>query len=294
MQGAETVEAAGAVVWRRRGATRQVLLVHRPKYDDWTLPKGKADAGERLPVTAVREILEETSVAVRLGMPLTRIMYPVTKPRPMTKHVSYWIARPLDDGTVHRTPDAEVDDVRWVDLGELPETLTYARDRGIVERFCRLVEHSAHKTRPLVVLRHAAAYPRKEWKGNDRRRPLSEEGQRQARELVPLLAAFGVRQVVTSDSVRCVQTVEPFTSGRDLEVDLEKGLTEEDATLGAVAATARSLLAAKTPVVVCTHRPVVPQLFAALGLPSTALEPAQLLVLHRRDGEVLGTELHRP
>jgi 8-oxo-(d)GTP phosphatase len=287
-----TVLAAGAVVWRRQGDDIELLAVHRPKYDDWTFPKGKADRGERLPVTAVREILEESSVPIRLGAPMTTVRYRLPKTG-ATKQVSYWIGRPLDDGRITLEPNHEIDEARWVRLDELPELLTYGYDRGLLAEFRRLSERSEHKTRTLVVLRHATARSRSRWTGNDQRRTLSASGLREAHRLVPLLGAYGVADVVSSDSTRCVQTVEPYAAHLDAGIVTEPDLSEEDATAKQVAKRLRDLLGAKHPAVICTHRPVLPMVFEALDLPPVPLEQAQLLVVHHRGRTVVATELHR-
>jgi 8-oxo-(d)GTP phosphatase len=287
------VLAAGAVVWRRQDDRIELLVVHRPKYDDWTFPKGKVDRGERLPVTAVREVLEETSVPIRLGMPLPTVSYPLTRPRPAVKRVSYWIGRPLDDGDITLEPNHEIDGVRWVPLDETGGLLTYDHDRGLLDRFNRLRKRNAHKTRTLIVLRHATARSRTHWKGDDRRRTLTAKGLREAHRLVPLLAAFGIADVVSSDSARCVQTIEPYADHLDADIILESGLTEERASPKRVTKRLRDLCGTKRATVICTHRPVLPMVFDALELEPVALEPAQLLVVHHRGRTILGTELHR-
>jgi 8-oxo-(d)GTP phosphatase len=288
-----TVFAAGAVVWRRHGDSVELLVVHRPKYDDWTFPKGKVDRGERLPATAVRETLEETSVPIRLGPPLPTTRYPLSRPNPATKQVSYWIGRPIGDGAVTLEPNHEIDEARWVGLEAISDLLTYDHDHGLLEAFVEARRRKAHKARPLVILRHATARSRTHWKGDDKRRTLTAEGTREAHRLIPLLLAYGITHVVSSDSARCVQSVVPYADHLDVDIALEPHLTEERATPRRVAAQTHALLAGKRSVVVCTHRPVLPMMFEALGIPPVPLEPAQLMVVHRRSGEVVGTELHQ-
>jgi len=288
------VLAAGAVVWRPGSEDIEILVVHRPSHGDWTLPKGKQDPGERLPVTAVREVLEETSIPVRLGLPLAEVDYPVTKPAPMTKRVSYWAARPIGSGDLAHEANAEVDEVRWVDVSEVSRLLTYDRDRDLVDRLEKLRTTSWHKTRPLVVLRHGHARPRARWDGDDRLRPLSDQGMREAHQLVPLLAAYGVTRVVSSDSARCVSTVEPYARHLGVEVEAAPELTEQQADPRTVDERLTALVAAKEAVVVCTHRPVLPLALAAIGVQPHRLEPGEMVVAHRRRGRVVGTERHRP
>jgi 8-oxo-dGTP pyrophosphatase MutT (NUDIX family) len=288
-----TVLAAGAVVWRRHGESDELLIVHRPKYDDWTFPKGKVDRGERLPATAVREIIEETTVPVRLGLPLSTVRYRLSKPKDATKQVSYWIGRPISDGAITLEPNHEIDEARWVALDAVGGLLTYDHDRELLDEFIDQRRRKAHKARPLVILRHATARSRTHWKGDDQRRTLTAGGLREAQRLVPLLLAYGITHIVSSDSARCVQSVVPYADHLDVDIVLDPDLTEERATPRRVAAQTRALLAGKRSIVVCTHRPVLPMVFEALGVPPIALEPAQMMVVHRRSGEVHGTELHR-
>lgn len=287
-----TVLAAGAVVWRRHGESVELLVVHRPKYDDWTFPKGKLDDGELLPVAAVRETLEETTVPVRLGHPLPTVRYQLSKPKAM-KQVSYWIGRPIGDGAITLEPNHEIDHAEWIALEAVGERLTYAHDGDLLDEFVDLKGREAHKARPLVILRHATARSRTHWKGDDRRRTLSAEGTREAQRLVPLLRAYGITHVVSSDTARCVQSVVPYADHLDVDIVLDTDLTEERATPRRVGGRMQGLLASKRPTVVCTHRPVLPMVFEALGVPPVELEPAQMVVVHRRSGMVLGTELHK-
>ena len=293
MEPTRTVLAAGAVVWRRLGESVELLVIHRPKYDDWTFPKGKAERSERLPVTAAREVLEETSVPIRLGVPLTTVRYRLHRPRPAIKQVTYWIARPLGDGDITLEPNREVDEAHWLPIDQVRRQLTYEHDREVLALFERRHETKAHKTRTLVVLRHATARSRTHWRGDDRRRTLTAKGLREAHRLVPLLAAYGVSGIVSSDSARCVHSVEPYADHLDADIILEPGLTEELATPKRVADCLRDLNGSKRPAVVCTHRPVLPMVFESLGVAPIPLEPAQLMVVQHRGRKVLATELHR-
>jgi 8-oxo-dGTP pyrophosphatase MutT (NUDIX family) len=130
------VRAAGGIVLRRapKGAW-QVLLVHRPRYDDWSLPKGKADHGERDEETALREVEEETGLRCTLGAPAGRTRYRDSKGR--DKVVHYWLMAPESDqaaadGTF--VANDEVDEVRWCSVGEATEQLTYAHDRKLLAK----------------------------------------------------------------------------------------------------------------------------------------------------------------
>ncbi len=127
--GAE-VQAAGAVLWRRTGDDIEVALVHRPKYDDWSLPKGKLDEGETHEEAALREVAEETGAHGRLGPELTATAYVDSKGRP--KLVRYW-AMELDHQQF--TPNDEVDDVEWMSVREAEDRLSYAHDVDVLHSF---------------------------------------------------------------------------------------------------------------------------------------------------------------
>lgn len=124
-----TVEAAGGVVVRGDDGHREVLVVHRPRYDDWSLPKGKLDPGETYEDAAVREVAEETGVRVELLDELEPTSYRDRKDR--FKVVRYWLMRPLEDR--HRPPDEEIDDIRWLTWEEAEHMLSYPHDRALLD-----------------------------------------------------------------------------------------------------------------------------------------------------------------
>ncbi|HSI25902.1 MAG TPA: NUDIX hydrolase [Aeromicrobium sp.] len=293
MAGPRVIHAAGGVVWRPRAPQRdgakervEVLLVHRPGYKDWTFPKGKPDKGESLPATATREILEETGYAVRLCHPLPETLYRV---RGGMKRVSYWVARPVGPQEKFK-PNREIDQVRWVRISEARKLLTYDHDRVLLKAFTALRDAKAHRTRTVIVLRHAVARTRTGWKADDdERRPLTKPGLLQADKLQELLGAYGVRRVITSPAVRCAETVDGYAKSIKtfLEVDdrLSEAAKPKNVQLSVAAALSR-----KAPLVICTHRPTLPHVFAALGLEPIELAPAEGLVIHHRKGKVVATE----
>jgi 8-oxo-dGTP diphosphatase len=279
------VLAAGAVVFRPGG---EVLLVHRPKYDDWSFPKGKLDPGEHPAAAAVREVEEETGLRVRLGVPLPGQRYEVVTG---TKHVSYWVARVLGhDDVSDYDVNEEIDEVAWLSVDDALVRLTYERDRRTLVQARSL----RRRTHAVLVLRHAQARPRKTWSNDDRRRPLLPTGAEQAAALVPVLAAYAPSRVVTSGSTRCVDTVRPFTEHAGLCPRCDDGLSQEDASPATVAAVVADLVADEADAVLCTHRPVLPLVLEALGLPDQGLATGELLVAHVRRGAVVATERHRP
>jgi 8-oxo-dGTP diphosphatase len=268
----------------------EVLLVHRPKYDDWSFPKGKLDPGEHVTTAAVREVAEETGLDVRLGPPLSRQEYTVRNGSTRPKHVYYWTARVVgdDDVSTYR-PNPEVDALRWVRLDDAAKLLSYRRDRETLAEFVGV----RRKTFPLVVLRHGKAAARKAWTSDDRKRPLVDEGELQAEQVVPVLGAFGVDRVVSSTSKRCWTTVGPYADVADLDVEVSDELSEEDATPEGVEKLVHEILERTEPTVLCTHRPVLPHVYAALGVADPKLEPGAMLVVHHRRGQVIAVEQHR-
>ncbi len=292
MASLKKVLAGGAVVTRERGGKTEVALVHRKKYRDWSLPKGKTDNGETVPVAAVREVWEEAGARVRLGMPLDRKVYDLDKST--RKYVSWWVGVPTE--VIRRAPDSEVDVVAWLPIKAALKRLSYRQDRDLLDQYLSLPT-----TTPLIIVRHAKAMDRKDWTHPDPGRPLRAAGRVQARRLTPLLAAYGVQDVVSSTSSRCLSTVLPYALAHDIEPERESRLSEEEgaqdpAGVAAVMVRVRDrAVATGRPVAVCGHRPVLPHMLAGLDVPDRAMATAECLVAHlTADGEVHALERHRP
>ena len=280
------VRAAGAVVTRKGG---DVLLVHRPKYDDWSFPKGKLDPGEHAITAAVREVAEETGLDVRLGPALAPQRYPMANGR--WKSVAYWTARVIgsDDISCYRVNE-EIDAVEWVPWRDALVRLTYAYDRDTLLEARPL----RRRTQALVVLRHGRARARGGWKKDDSRRPLVLLGEAQAQRLVPLLAAFDVSSAHSSSSLRCVQTLTPYVDTTGWPTRVYDELSEEGTSPEAVVELVDALMESGGSTVLCTHRPVLPTVLRALRLPDTVLDPGEMLVVHHRKGRVVATEVVDP
>jgi len=254
----QTIKAAGGVVWRDGPNGREVLLVHRPKYDDWSLPKGKLDDREPAPQGAVREIAEETGWHVRLGPELRTARYQVDG---VPKTVRYWLADPISADLF--APNDEVDETAWLDRREAKRRLRPI-DHAIVDSALSKASPAA----PLVVVRHAVSMRRKEWKGDDRDRPLSRAGLAQAGRIAALLEAWAPVRVVTSSSRRCRDTVAPFAEAAGVKLELADALSEEFFENNPKPA--RELIAELRhgggAVVVCTHRPLLPTVARTISL----------------------------
>ncbi|MEH0108384.1 NUDIX hydrolase [Tersicoccus sp. MR15.9] len=301
------VLAAGALCWRLRGGELEVLLIHRPRYDDWSWPKGKQDPGETLPETAVREVREEAGVRITLGIALPTATYPVSAGR---KDVSYWAAQ-LHAATVARPDGKEVDRVCWADPATAAGMLTNPTDLEPLRALVAAHEADELQTREVLVIRHAKAKPRSGWTHAEGQRPLAATGRRQAHALAGLLLAWRPQKIVTSPWLRCTQTISPYAKAHDVKVSTESALTEANARRKPrrAAAVIEKVLEKSRPMAVCTHRPVLPVVLEVLAehspvavtrhLPDSDpyLSPGEVLVLHvsvAEPGSVVAVERHQP
>ncbi|MFJ6550263.1 MULTISPECIES: NUDIX hydrolase [unclassified Microbacterium] len=264
----KAVYAAGAVVWRLVDGKLRILLIHRTKYRDVTLPKGKVDPGEMLAETAVREVHEETGIRVALGVPVGISRYHLASRK--QKVVHYWAAEATDAAIRASTfvPNREIAALEWVSLKKARAALSYPVDLEILDAFAALVDDGVLRTFPVIALRHAKALPRSEWDKADAARPLSDRGKRQAKAIVGPLRAFGVRKIVTSDAVRCVQTVTPLAKALDRKPVLTEKISQdawEDGVADLRSVVGRRIRAGK-PAVLCSHGPVLPALLSEIAL----------------------------
>ena len=251
---AHRIPASGAVLWRplNGSSAPEVAIIHRPRYDDWSLPKGKVDDGETEPVTAAREVYEETGYRSRLGRRLAMVKYPVEQG---IKQVRYWAARTLDGGF---TPGSEVDDLVWLPVADAMTKLVYSYDRKVLRRFAELPAD----THTVLVVRHGKAGSKERFRGDDKMRPLDKFGRAQAESLVGTLLAFGANRLYAADRLRCRQTIEPLAEELGSTITMEPSLTEEAYWESRKRARQRVLeiaAAGGTPVI-CTQGQVIPDL----------------------------------
>jgi 8-oxo-(d)GTP phosphatase len=207
------IRAAGAVLWR----DGSVAVVHRPRYDDWSLPKGKVDRGETVPATAVREVWEETGFHAVLGRHLCQVSY---RAFGQPKVVDYFSARVSSGAFV---PNDEVDELRWVPFAEAAALVTRDEDRSVLSAFLAAPADLA----TVLLVRHAKAGKRDHWPGDDDLRPLSSAGWRQAAGLRSMLPLWGPVRVHSAPRVRCVETVQGVAEDLGVGVLLEPRLSEE-------------------------------------------------------------------
>jgi len=274
----EPVRAAGGIVLKGEGEGRSVALVHRPRYDDWSFPKGKLVDGENDETAALREVEEETGMRCRLGPSVGSVMYRDRHGRP--KVVRYF-RMDADGGTF--APTEEVDELRWVPVDRAGGLLSYAHDRNLLRRVLAEAPPS-----PLYLIRHAKAGVRAAWERPDQERPLTRRGRKQALRLVERFRGLEIGRVLSSPYVRCVQTVEPLAADRGLEL-LPTPLLAEGASVDQ----ALSLLASldDRPAALCGHGREIQALIdrlAAEGAPiqGTGIAKGSVWVLDREPGRI--------
>ncbi len=317
------IRAAGAVMVIRQPAEHNptVLLVHRPKYDDWSLPKGKLEPGEHVLLAAVREVAEETGRRVTLGRRLPPVHYLSDG---VPKRVDYWVATAEDPVTEFR-PNSEIDGIAWAvvdvagsaaslgsagspgpDAGRqdaAPQGIALTYNRDVATVAAALAGPSV--TAPLILLRHAEAGHKSDWPGDDLSRPLDPQGELDARSLAPLLRCFGVSRVISAPAERCLATVRPYAAATGEVIEVEPAFDVTSADAGSTGADAEKLAAGLAavpePVIICAHRENLPTLLAAacaeLGAEPPAggpLRKGEFLVLHRAEGRLIAAERYHP
>ncbi|KXK63219.1 NUDIX hydrolase [Micromonospora rosaria] len=251
----DEVRAAGGVVWRATDDGVQVCLVHRPRYGDWTVPKGKLEPGEHPLVAAVREVAEESDVRAVPQVRLPTARYLVDG-RP--KVVDYWSMRAVATGGFEA--GTEVDEVGWFDVDDAARRVSYPHDAEVLAAFAALPS----ATGTVLVLRHARAGRRATWSGPDSARPLDPAGWARAVALAPLVAAVRPERLLSASARRCVQTLDPAAARLDLPIEVTGDLDEpapgqvpEECVLAAAARLAE-LGAGGVSAAVCSQGKVIP------------------------------------
>jgi len=282
------IVAAGGVVWRRDlNGEVEVLLVHRPRYDDWSLPKGKLEEGEALISCAYREVLEETGLSIKLGPYVGSVEYFVPDG---LKHVAYWSASLIEDNSSFH-PNDEVDQIIWLDLESAVLKATRDSDKSILERF----GVTPYDSSALIMLRHGKALERAEWQGEDEDRPLQLVGQLQAKRMLSLYQVFGLEEIHTSDAVRCLDTVAQMAKSLKLTPVITNAVSEYTYKKSKEKAIeyAKELIKRNKQVILCSHNPVLPRMMEKLtkkinfDYPDNKLLPGEAWVLFHNKKEVL-------
>jgi 8-oxo-dGTP diphosphatase len=259
----QPVLAAGGAVWRvAADGSLETVVVHRPKYDDWSLPKGKLEGGEHALQAAVREVGEETGLAVVVGRRSLRTRYAVEDG---DKQVDYWLQQAIGGDF---EPNAEVDELRWLPLPEAAAQVTHDHDRAVLADLAR---EDVPRAPTLLLVRHGSAGDRSEWDGPDELRPLDAKGRRQAAVLAQVLSLFAPTAVLSAERTRCRETVQPLAERLGLSVLPCPELGEEefsDDPQAGLAVVERLLEPRNRPgvTVVCSQGGAIPSVLLSLGV----------------------------
>jgi 8-oxo-dGTP diphosphatase len=260
---AEPIRAAGGVVTRSGTHGPMVALVHRPRHDDWSLPKGKVRRGEQPVIAARREVWEETGVHAWVGVRLPSVSYQVpvgqgSRVRLADKVVDFWAMRSASSNGFE--PGPETDDLAWLTPSDAQERASYERDIMVIGAFADLPPLRG----PVLVVRHAWAGEAEQWAGPDEARPLDEQGEARAAVLADTLACFGPTRLVSAAPLRCVRTLTPLAAALGLEIQIDPAFNEH-ADPGVAADRLRGLDTGHGATVICSQGKMIAPLLAMLA-----------------------------
>lgn len=272
------VEAAGGIIYRKRNTIDnsntsdlkktsnqanmisdddfELCLVYRPKYDDWSWPKGKNEDNESHRHTAVREVGEETGYAVTLGPHIAQIEYPLenegkksisksgaknnsqnNNKTEVVKRIHYWMMRKIDENSAMRRLPAfgpikpakptEIGNVIWLTPSKARKKLTHDSDRKVLDAFLEKLHAGQTEYKTLILVRHGKAESRKSWQGSEATRPITPLGSAASYALGRELACYAPNRIVSSPWKRCVETVATFAHDSSLPIEQIAELTED-------------------------------------------------------------------
>ena len=269
------VEAAGGIIYRKRNSTNssnagedaktggdaikpsdddfELCLVYRPKYDDWSWPKGKNEPNESHRHTAVREVGEETGYSVTLGPHIAKIEYPLERegkkqtsksgntprnPQPeVIKRIHYWMMRLIDKptaakrlpafGPIKPAKPTEIGNVLWLTPSQARKKLTHDSDREVLDAFLEKLHAGQGEYSTLLLVRHGKAESRKTWQGSEATRPITPLGAAASYALDRELACYAPNKIISSPWKRCVETVAAFSRDSSLPIEQVAELTED-------------------------------------------------------------------
>ena len=269
------VEAAGGIIYRKRNSTNssnegeeakiggnaikpsdddfELCLVYRPKYDDWSWPKGKNEPKESHRHTAVREVGEETGYSVTLGPHIAKIEYPLeregkkqtsksgntsrnSQPE-VIKRIHYWMMRLIDKpsaakrlpafGPIKPAKPTEIGNVLWLTPSQARKKLTHDSDREVLDAFLEKLHAGQGEYSTLLLVRHGKAESRKTWQGSEATRPITPLGAAASYALGRELACYAPNKIISSPWKRCVETVAAFSHDSSLPIEQVAELTED-------------------------------------------------------------------
>ena len=269
------VEAAGGIIYRKRNSTNssnegeeakiggnaikpsdddfELCLVYRPKYDDWSWPKGKNEPKESHRHTAVREVGEETGYSVTLGPHIAKIEYPLeregkkqtsksgntsrnSQPE-VIKRIHYWMMRLIDKpsaakrlpafGPIKPAKLTEIGNVLWLTPSKARKKLTHDSDREVLDAFLDRLHAGQGEYSTLLLVRHGKAESRKTWQGSEATRPITPLGAAASYALGRELACYAPNKIISSPWKRCVETVAAFSHDSSLPIEQVAELTED-------------------------------------------------------------------
>ena len=272
------VEAAGGIIYRKRNTIDssntsdlkktsnqadtisdddfELCLVYRPKYDDWSWPKGKNEPKESHRHTAVREVGEETGYAVTLGPHIAQIEYPLenegkksisksgaknssqnNNKTEVVKRIHYWMMREIDEnaamkrlpafGPIKPAKPTEIGNVIWLTPSKARKKLTHDSDRKVLDAFLEKLHAGQTEYKTLILVRHGKAESRKSWQGSEATRPITPLGSAASYALGRELACYAPNRIVSSPWKRCVETVATFAHDSSLSIEQIAELTED-------------------------------------------------------------------
>jgi len=285
------IRAAGALLWRENSQLEiEIALIHRPRYGDWSLPKGKVDDGESTLQCAYREVFEETGVKAQFTRELGSVEYLESGE---SKRVKYWAAKAPSFDQQFKVNE-EVDEIRWLNPADATALATHDSDKSIIENFLS----QEPRTDTLIILRHTKALERGDWDDLDSKRTLDEKGLQQAASLITHLAPFAIDEIYSSDYIRCVQTVTPLADVRNLRITEIPNLNEENFDLDPERSIsfANAVKQDEKNILLCSHNPVIPTMLR--GILNTKLknkdliklEPGDAWIVHRVRGEIVALD----
>ncbi len=284
------IRAAGALLWRQSSPDSiEIGLVHRSRYNDWTIPKGKIEDGESAIACAYREIFEETGIKAEFTRHLATVEY---TDNGIQKRVKYWVAESVGHSTF--IPNEEVSELVWNKPNDAIELATYQTDKDLIKKFLEI----GGSTDTLIILRHAKALDRGDWDDQDSLRVLSEKGFLQAEQLVNHLEPFKIEEIYSSDFTRCVQTVTQLAQARGITIvestQINEEIFEEDPEKSITFTNA--LKQDQKDILICSHNPVIPTILRGIlnsklrNNEIIKLEPGDAWLVHRIKGEVVALD----